>query len=236
MKKLLDFYRNSEQYVNDAYDNVIVDINMKKQEMGYQSFIFCGCEPGVGATTLSISIAISMAVSGWKTVLIDGDMRKNARHKRLNTEAEAGLEEYLSKEESYEKIVYETNHNNLYYIPGGSGATNPISLLCANRMNELMEQLKMDYDYIIIDMPSIATSVDAKIVAKKVDYIVLVAAYGQTDLRSIRKAKKVLNRTGGNVMGIIVNKVGTSAYKRVMKNYDYFMNKKYITKKKRRKV
>lgn len=228
MNKLLDFYRNSNQFVNDAYDRVIVEIHLKKQASGFKSFMFSGCEAGVGTTTLAISVAISMALSGWRTVLLDGDMRKGNQYKRLNYDIEVGLSDFLTDEESYENIVYETNHENLHYIPGGYGAVNPVSLLCSSKTDELMRQLSKEYDYVIIDMPSVTSSVDANILAGKVDSTVLVAAHANTNKKSVRKAKEVLSKSGSNIMGIIVNKVEPSDYKHIMKDFNYFKNKKFM--------
>lgn len=231
MKKILDFYRSTNQFVNDAFDQVIVNIHLNRQECEYKSIMFCGCEPGVGTTTLAINTAISMAISGWKTILLDGDMRKISQYKRLNEDTDNGLSDFLSSLEPYDQIVYETNYDNLYYIPGGSGSANPVSLLCSSRLDELLAHLLKEYDYIIIDMPSVATSVDSSIIASKVDTTVLVAAYAETDKKSVRIAKDILSKKGNSIMGIIMNKVDHSAYRRIMKNFDYFKNRKYINKK-----
>lgn len=228
MKKILDFYRNTNQYVNDAFERVIVNIYLKKQDKGYKTFLLSGCEPGVGTTTLAINIAISMAVSGWKTVLMDGDMRKGIQYKRLNTAVEKGLTEYLNGEAVYEQILYETNFKELNYIPGGNGSPNSVSLLCSNKMDELMSQLMKEYDYIILDMPSVTTSIDANILVKKVDATVLVAAYSVTNKKSIREAKDMFNKSGANMIGIILNKVESAEYKHIMRNLDYFNKRRYL--------
>ncbi|HHV10172.1 MAG TPA: CpsD/CapB family tyrosine-protein kinase [Clostridiales bacterium] len=236
MKKRIDIYRNTNQYVNDAIDRIIVGIHLKKQKGGYKMIMFSGCEPGVGTTTISISLAISMANTGWKTILIDGDLRKMAKYKRLNLGAETGLSEFLSNKCSYDEIIYDTNHDNLSYISSGRGASNPVSLLCSARMEELIEKLNEGYDYIVIDMPSVTTSIDANVLANKVDGIILVSAYAKTDKTSIRESKDILTSSGGNIMGIILNKMEASTYGNILKNFDYYKNQRYVSKRTRSKA
>ncbi|MDF2943986.1 MAG: CpsD/CapB family tyrosine-protein kinase [Herbinix sp.] len=236
MKKLIDFYSNTNQFINDAIDRIIVEIHLKKQKDGYKKFMLSGCEPGVGTTTLAISIAISMANAGWKTILIDGDLRKISRYKRLNQEVEIGLSDFLLGECLYHQAVYDTNYKNLFYIPSGGRAVNPISLLCSSNMDELMDQLYKEYDYIILDMPSITTSVDPNVMANKMDGIILVSEYAKTERRSVRESRDVLYKSGGNIIGIILNKIDTSEFGHIMKNFDYYKNQRYVSKRTKSKA
>lgn len=228
MKKLIEFYGNTNHFIKDAIDRVVVEIHLKKQRAGYNKFMLSGCEPGVGTTTIAISLAISMAEAGWKTILIDGDLRKIAKHKRLNEKIEIGLSDYLSGEVLYPQIIYGTNHKNLFYIPSGGKNVNPISLLCSDKVDEVLKQLGEDYDYIILDMPSITTSVDPNVIACKMDGVILVSEYAKTDRRSVRESRDILNKSGGKIAGIILNKINTKDYGDMIKNYDYYKNQRYI--------
>ena len=229
MRKLTDFYRHENQFINDAIDRIIVEIHLRKQKDGLKTVMLSGCEPGVGTTTLSIGLAISMANAGWKTILIDGDLRKISKYKRLNEDITMGLAEFLGGADSYQNAVYETNHKNLHYIPSGRRVDNPISLLCSDRVDELFTQLRNDYDYIILDMPSVTTSVDPNVIVNKMNGVILVAEYAKTDIRSIRESRDIIQKSRGNLMGVILNKVSTSEYGHMMKNFDYYKKKKYIT-------
>lgn len=230
MKRLIDFYMNTNHYINDAIDRIIVEIHLKKKSDGDKKFILSGCEPGVGATTIAINLAISMANAGWKTILIDGDLRKIAKFKRLNERLEVGLSDYLSGEGLYPQTVYDTNLKNLFYIPSGNKTTNPVSLLCSDKVSELMDQLSKDYDFIVMDMPSLTASVDANVMASKMDGVILVSEYARTDIRSIRKAKDILGSSGGKITGIILNKIYNNEYGNIVKNYDYYKNQRYANR------
>ncbi len=230
MERLIEFYSNTNYFINDAIDRIVVEMHLKKEREGYSKFMLSGCEPGVGTTTTAISLAISMAATGWKTILIDGDLRKIAKHKRLNERIEIGLSEFLSGEVLYSLAIYDTNHKNLSYIPSGGKTVNPIGLLCSDRFDEILGQLTKEYDYIILDMPSITTTVDPNLVARKVDGIILIAEYAKTDTRSVRESRDNIHKAGGNIAGIILNKINTKEYGRIVKNYDYYKNQRYIDK------
>ena len=72
----LDIYKNENYILNDAFDQAVVNIHIQKEQNGYKTYTICGCEPGDGSTTVAINLAAALANSGWKTVLVDGDMRK----------------------------------------------------------------------------------------------------------------------------------------------------------------
>lgn len=234
MKK--ELYRQKNPVVNDAFDRLAVEIHLKKQNFNYKSFMLCGCEPGVGTTTIGIDLAISMAAAGWKTLLIDCDMRKEASYKRLNENSEHGLYDYLNGKKSKESIITKTNNENLYYIPSGNGMGGQISLLCSARMQELMKNLKNEYDYIILDVPSLSSSADGLILAGQVDGVVLISAQNYSSIKNIANIKEKLEKANANILGIIANKVNKKEFKKYINYYDYFVNNKYLADKKHKGV
>ncbi|TAH73752.1 MAG: tyrosine-protein kinase family protein [Anaerolineaceae bacterium] len=236
MNKLIELYINTNYYVNEAIERIIAEIHLKKQNDGSKNYILSGCEPGVGTTTMAINLAISMASAGWKTILIDGDLRKIVKYKKLNEELEFGLTDYLLGTVSYSNLAYHTNLRDLYYIPSGKRRLNPISLLSSDKVDELMDQLSKDYDYIIMDMPSITTSVDPNIMASKTDGVILVSEYAKTDIRSIMESRDILNKSGNKISGIILNKINKTEYGHMIKNFDYYKNQRYINKQSKQKA
>lgn len=230
MKKIENLYRTKDSIYNDAFDRTVAEIHIKKQKNGYKSFLITGSESGVGTTSVSINLATSMALAGWKTILIDADVRKKTDDKRLNAEIGTGLTDFLQGNTELKDIVCATSYDNLSYIASGVTDAEAMSLICSAELNKLLDTLKAEYDYIILDMPSINTAVDASVVATAVDATVLVASRIRSTKSSLNKAYEQLNKVEANVIGVVVNRVAKDEYKRVIANYDYYKKRRYKRK------
>ncbi|MBQ8326687.1 MAG: CpsD/CapB family tyrosine-protein kinase [Lachnospiraceae bacterium] len=228
MKK--ELYRQDNQLMQDAFDRIEVEIHLQKKNNGIQSLLLCGSEPRVGTTTIAIELAISMAEAGWKTVLIDADIRKGTAYKRNAGSENANLVTYLEDKSDLKQVLIETNYKNMKYIFGGSGEGNTVSLLCSAKMQQLIKELKEEFDYIIFDAPSINSVVDAGVIGSLTDGTIIVTSQGSYK-KQLSQAMEQLRHVGANILGVIMNKVEKAEYKRYMKNYNYFKDKKYVNKK-----
>ena len=228
MNKVINLYRCNDEIINDAYDRAVVNIYLQKEKNGYKSYLLCGSEAGVGTTSTSVELAISLSVAGWKTILVDGDLRKGNKYKRLNEENQVGLSDYVCGSASWEECIYQTNWDGLNYIPcGNAQKESPVRMLCSVSMDKVMKKLQEEYDFIIIDVPSLNSSVDAQILTVKTDASILVTALNSAKKKTLEEARKQLVAAGGNLIGVIENKVDMDEYKKYIKDYDYFKQKKY---------
>lgn len=226
MKKL-EIYRNQNYMLNDAFDQAVMNIHIQKEQNGYKSFTVCSCEPGDGSTTVAINLAAALAASGWKTVLVDGDMRKKNNYKRLNEEATLGLSDYLMEQAEMKDVIYETTTDMLSYIPCGSLIDNPVRMLCSNKMESFQKSLTEKYDYVIYDMPAMNAAMDANVMAVKSDACILVVAMGDTSKKGLLTAVNTLKEAKANLLGVIINKTEMDEYKRYRKDFDYFKKERY---------
>ena len=224
----LDIYRNRDYKLNDAFDQTVMNIHILREKKGYKTFTICGCEPGDGATTVAINLAAALASSGWKTVLVDGDMRKKNMFKRLNEETTLGLSNYLNEQATINEVIYETTTDMLSYIPCGDLINNPVRLLCSNKMDDVKKELEERFDYVIYDMPAMNTAMDANVVAVKSDACILVVASGETSKKGLTIAANTLMQEEANLIGVIVNKTEMGEYKRYRKDFDYFKKERYV--------
>ncbi|MCR5670172.1 MAG: CpsD/CapB family tyrosine-protein kinase [Butyrivibrio sp.] len=229
MKKL-EIYRNDNFILNDAFDQIVMNIHILKKQHGYRSFVLCGCEAGDGTTTVSINLSAALASAGYKTVLIDGDIRKDNRYKRLNENAGTGLSDYLLGRCELKNVIYETTTDKLFYIPCGELIDNPVRLLCSERMEEARKDLLETYDYIIYDMPAVNVAMDAKVLAVNTDAVILVSSIGKTGKNGLIDAANALTEINANLIGTIVNRTDMDQYVSYNKDYDYFQNERYIKK------
>lgn len=227
-KEKLNIYRNSNNILNDSFDQAVMNIHIQKEQHGYKTFVICGCEAGDGSTTTAINLAASFALAGLKTVLIDGDMRKKKAFKHLNETTGNGLSNYLRGICQLDEIIYETTTDNLSYIPCGELITNPLRTLCSTKMVELKKELESEFDFIIFDMPAINAAMDAKVIAVKADAVILVSSMNKTSKKGLISAANTLTDESINLIGTIINKASLEEYKRYRSDYDYFNSEKYV--------
>lgn len=219
---VIELYNSYSQVMNDAIDRVVVKVHNYKQEYNKKSILMTGCNPACGVTTLAIHLASALSLSGWKTLLVDCDLRKGNQYKRLGRDIEFGLANYLSKKASLEQITNKTNLELLDYISCGSMTRNAVRLLCSSDMTKFMETSYERYDYIIFDMPSLSIVPDATILFPYVDGIILVAALHQTTKKQLWDSKQLMEKTGDKYYGLLINQVDMGLYEHSVKDYDYF--------------
>ena len=229
-KEILNLYEIEDQLLFAAIDKITVEVINKKKTAGAQVIALTACSPLAGTTSTSISLAIAMAATSRRTVLVDCDVRKSELYKKLNDKAGRGLADYVSARNdmtvSVEDVLYPTNVDDLFYIPCGRTEGNATRILCSERVDELLGVLKASYDCIIFDCPSVSVVPDAHIMFNKVDGIIVVAALGETKRSQIKDMRQLMATYKDQYYGMIVNKIPHDIYKKNVKNADYYLKDK----------
>jgi len=225
--KQIKLYENEDQLVNASVDKIVVEIINRRTEMDMaQMLVLTGCSPLAGTTSTSISLAIAMANCQKKTLLIDCDVRKSLKYKKLNQETTIGLANYLLDFEgnkvSVGDIIYSTNIDHLSYVPCGIYSENSTRILCSERMTNFIEKASKEYDCIIFDLPSLAIVPDAQVLFKKAEGIILISALGETRKKQIKEAKMKIRPFAEKYYGMIVNKIPLDVYRQNVREYDYY--------------
>lgn len=226
-KKVINLYETKNQVFNAAVDRIVVELFNKREEgFSGQAVLLTGCSPLAGTTSTCISLAIALANTKRKTLLVDCDVRKSIQYKKLNKEVNEGLANYLLEDEetglAISDIVYETNVDDLYYIPCGQYYENATRILCSPKMNKLIQDAKSRFDCIIFDLPSLEIVPDAQVLFGFVDGIALVTALGETRKKQIKDAKRKVAPFEVKYYGMIINKVERKVYRMNLKDYDYY--------------
>jgi len=229
-KRIINLYENENQLLYAAIDKITVEIIDKKKNEGAHVIALTACSPLAGTTSTAISLAIAMAATSRKTLLVDCDVRKSGAYKKLNEQADIGLADYVSakteNEIKVDDLLYPTNVNALYYLPCGTTEENTTRILCSEKLDSLLDELRGSFDCIIMDCPSISVVPDAQIMFKKVDGIILIAALGETKRSQIKDARLLINDYRDIYYGMIINKIPKDIYKKNVKNADYYLTDK----------
>ncbi len=167
-------------------------------------------------------------------MILDGDLRKGNNYKRLNADNKKRIGRLCPGRYWKKDMIYKTNWPLLDYIPCGTINLERIRciFLYASKMAEVMEILEKKYDFVLIDVPSVKSSVDANIFAVKSDATIMVPAMDGSSKKCLEDAYEELIANSANVVGVIENKISMEEYKRYLKDYDYFDKKKFVKNRK----
>jgi polysaccharide biosynthesis transport protein len=165
--------------------------------------------PGDGKSLVASNLALSFAEGGWRTVLVDGDLRRGQLHVTFDLPQGPGLVEYLEGSGLLGEVLYQTNHENLMLMPSGARHRRGPELLATPRMQQLVAALGADYDAIIIDTPPLGAGTDAYAIGTVTGNIALVLRSAATDLRMAQAKLRTLDQLPVQVVGAILNGITT---------------------------
>ena len=181
--------------------------------------------PGEGKTTTASNLAVAYAQQGLRVLLVDCDLRKPRVHELFRIERKPGVTELVLWQASLHETVraFEAVEN-LHILPAGELPPNPTELLGGNRMREVLNTLREEFDIVILDTPPLSGGADGAILGAMVDGVLLVVRAGQTDREQVRHAGRQLATVGANLLGAVMNdpdgegeRYGSYAYQ-----YEYY--------------
>lgn len=202
-------------------------VNVKFCGKDTKKILITSSVPNEGKSVISVQLWKMMAEAGFRTVLLDVDLRKSLLKDRHNYSADGeikGLNYYLSGLTEYDDVVYETNVENGYIIPSINPLENPLSLFEDTRFSELLDKLSEDYRYVLIDSPPLCSVADGSLVASMCDGALLVVRSGKTSKELVRQSIKQLDYVGCKLLGTVLNRVETGS-----RSYDKYYGKYYGT-------
>ena len=164
--------------------------------------------PQEGKTTTSINCAVVLAQKGIRVLLIDADLRRPSIHKTLGMGPRSGLSNVLTGSATLQQTITRSPVlPNLFILPAGTPPPNPAELLASANMRDVLEELRGQYDHIVVDTPPTLSVTDAVVLSPRADAIVLVIRSGQTTKQALRRSRDVLLQVNAKVSGVLLNAV-----------------------------
>ncbi len=168
--------------------------------------------PQEGKTTTSINCAVVLAQKGIRVLLIDADLRRPSIHKTLGMGPRSGLSNVLTGSATLQQAITRSAVlPNLSVLPAGTPPPNPAELLASTNMRDVLEELRGQYDHIVVDTPPTLSVTDAVVLSPRADAIVLVIRSGQTTKHALRRSRDVLMQVNAKVSGVLLNAVDLSS-------------------------
>ncbi|HEL1642226.1 TPA: tyrosine-protein kinase [Streptococcus suis] len=212
----LEIARTKKELVNktEEYFNAIrTNIQLSGEDIKVVGIT--SVQSNEGKSTIAASLAIAYACSGYKTVLVDADIRNSVMSGFFKPITKiTGLTDYLAGTTDLSRGLCETNIPNLTVIESGKISPNPTALLQSKNFENLLATLRRYFDYVVVDSPPLGMVIDAAIIAQKCDAMVLVAEAGHVKRSAVKKVKEQLEQTGTQFLGVILNKydIATEKY------------------------
>lgn len=161
--------------------------------------------PGDGKSTISGNLACSIAQSGKRTLLIDCDLRRPQITDNFDSSEKRGLTDVLNDTCDLPDAIHDTPLTTLKLMPSGPIPANPAEALSLPEMSELLDVLRDEFDYIILDTPPLLVVTDPSILASMVDGVVLALKIRRKSKPNVKEAASILRNVGARVLGVVIN-------------------------------
>ncbi|MEH2414130.1 GumC family protein [Nostoc sp.] len=201
--------------VGNAYQILQVNLKFLRSDKPLKSIVVTSSVAKEGKSDVSANLAVTMAQSGRRVLLVDADMRHPIQHHIWGLTNAIGLSNVIAGQVSLDAAVQEVMPN-LEVLSSGVLPPNPVAMLDSQRMATLISNFGRDYDLVIFDTPPLSGIADAAVLSTLTDGMLLVVRPGVVDLNSANAAKEFLTQSGQKVLGIVINGVNT---KNEPKNY-----------------
>jgi capsular exopolysaccharide synthesis family protein len=214
---------NPKSFATESYKLLRTNLNFKNAKNKYQVMLMTSSGKQEGKTTTISNLAVALAQSDKRVLLIDGDLRMPQIHVIFDiNKRQPGLSNMLVDDLPIEVVVNRIpNLEKLEIVIAGNKQVSPTELLNSDSFENLIIKCREEYDFILIDAPPVLSFADASIVSKVVDGVLLVVEAQETKKAMVVEAKKTLDKVGATIIGVVMTKV---KYK---KNANYYRYSKY---------
>ncbi|WP_312562808.1 CpsD/CapB family tyrosine-protein kinase [Anaerospora sp.] len=205
-QRKLIVHEDPKSPISEAYRTLRTNLQFAKINSELRTIMFTSSGPAEGKSTTIANVAVALAQSGRSIILVDCDLRKPVQH-RIFGKRNKGVTNILVDDSPAETFLQDTEIDNLRILPSGPIPPNPSELLSSAKMIQLLDELKGLADFVLIDAPPTIAVTDAAVMAVKVDGIVLVIDSTSVRPEMAQKAKDLLVKANGHILGVILNRV-----------------------------
>lgn len=219
--------KDSHSLAAEAYRSIRTNLlfSINHSNAAAKSIVITSSVPREGKTLTAVNLAMMIANSGERVLLVDADMRKPRVHTVFNDKNEAGLSDFLLGKKDFNSIIKYSGIDNLYIVTSGKSTHKPAELLSSGNMKLFLDDAVSQFSKIIFDTPPIALVTDAQILSSICTGVVLVAEGSKATKPLLNRSKELLEKVEANILGVIVN--NTSLAKDPYSYQRYYYGKYY---------
>jgi capsular exopolysaccharide synthesis family protein len=194
----------------EAYRVLRTNLLFSRKTENLNTIVVVSAGAGEGKSTTIVNLATVFAQAGNRVLIVDSDLRRPTQHKLFKVSNNLGLTNYLLKQNALAEIVQTTQIPNLDFMASGKLPNSSMGILGSSQMKEMIVELKQRYDFIFFDSPPILGVSDASILASEVDLVMQVIQYRRYPQPMTIRAKQMIEKVGGNFVGIVLNNINMS--------------------------
>jgi polysaccharide biosynthesis transport protein len=194
----------------EAYRVLRTNLLFSRKDDKLNTIAVVSAGAGEGKSTTVFNLATVFAQGGQRTLIVDSDLRRPTLHKMLHVTNNLGLTNYLLKQNSLEQVIQTSKLPTLDFLPSGKLPSSSLGILSSAQMRDLIGELKQRYDFVFFDSPPIMGVSDASILASEVDMTLQVIQYRRYPQPMNIRAKQLVEKVGGNLVGIVLNNINMS--------------------------
>ena len=204
------FDEGAESPHAEAYRVLRTNLLFSRKDDKLNTVAVVSAGAGEGKSTTVLNLATVFAQSGQRILIVDSDLRRPTLHKMLRVTNNLGLTNYLLKQNTLEEVIQTTAIPMLDFLASGKLPSSSLGILSSSQMKNLIAELKQRYDFVLFDSPPIMGVSDASILASEVDLTLQVIQYRRYPQPMNIRAKQMVEKVGGNLVGIVLNNINMS--------------------------
>ena len=191
----------------EAIRGVLTALKLSNPQNPPKVILVTSSLPEEGKTTFAVSLASLVARSQKRVLLIDLDLRHPSVHRELGWQVSAGLVEYMAGERTLQEVVHNDLETGLHFLPVKAHTTTPTDLLESDRMRQLLQVCRDNYDLVVLDSAPVASVNDTKVAANLADRVVFVVRWGKTIESAARDSLRSLREAGIEPAGAVLAQI-----------------------------
>jgi capsular exopolysaccharide synthesis family protein len=214
----------------EGFRTVRAAISLAPRAEKQRVFAVTSTIPSEGKSLVASNLAIVLAQTGLKTLLVDADLRRPSVHKAYELQSPAGLTSYLQeKTTSLDEITHTTEIPNLDVICCGAVPTNPSELVGSRRMGQFLDEVRKRYDRVVLDCPPVSAVSDPLVIASMSDGVVFVTKFNRIRREHARKSVQRIQDAGVRITGVVLNDIDFEGKDSYYYSYYYYQNRYYAS-------
>lgn len=204
---------NPKSLTAEAYRILRTNIQFSSVDKVVKQILFTSAGSQEGKSSIVANLAVSMSQAGKSVLIVDADLRNPSQHKIFGLFNFTGLSTTLAEDVSAFAYIVKTAHEGLDILTSGPAPPNPAELLESRRMKQILHELTPAYEFVFIDSPPVIAVTDASVLAQSVDGVILVLAASEVKREYALQAKEQLEKVGGRILGVVLNKANLQSKK-----------------------